>query len=140
MGAVLERSGNDANASKYISFSCEGRTLDIELPTAEASVFVFKKFADLFHAYATAQTEKLKGEAITIRVAAIIDGGVSAKPAAKESRGGARAGGAAARLGASTGSLPPYTPAYRGQPSYLSSPAPRTPGAFAHPTSQSYRL
>ncbi len=153
MGSVFERSGTDANAAKYISFSCEGRTLDIELSTAEAAAFVFKKFADLFQAYATAQIEKLKGEAVTIRVAAIVDGGASSKPApapaAGRGVGGARAG-AAARLSASTSALPPYTPgAHRGVPPYLGgaphpaalgSPAPHTPGAFQHARSSSYRL
>lgn len=80
VGPVLERSGKEDDASRYISFSGENRTLDVELPTPEAREFVFKKFADLFQAYATAQLEKLSNDAITMRVAAIVDGGANSKP------------------------------------------------------------
>ena len=82
-GEVFARSGKDADSGKYMSFQCEGRTLDCEFPTTEAATFIFKKFADLFQAYATAQGEKLKGEAVSIRIAAIVDGGVTPKPKAK---------------------------------------------------------
>ena len=44
VGKVLERSGLDSDADKYISFSCprgEATSLDIELPTPEAREFVF---------------------------------------------------------------------------------------------------
>jgi len=138
VGSVFERSGTDANAAKYISFSCEGRTLDIELSTAEAAAFVFKKFADLFQAYATAQIEKLKGEAVTIRVAAIVDGGASSKPAP-----------AAKKVALQAPALPAHTPgAFPGRgppppafPYGVASPAPR--GGFAHPlgaATPSYRM
>lgn len=79
---VLMRSGNDNDAEKYICFTTETRTLDLEAPTPEGKDFLFRKFSDLFHAYATAQMEKLNGDAITMRVAGIIDGGVSPKPGA----------------------------------------------------------
>jgi len=77
---VLQRSGRDEDAGRYISFCSEGRTLDVELPTPEAREFVFKKFADLFQAYATAQIERLQGDAANLRVAAIVDGGAPSKP------------------------------------------------------------
>lgn len=80
VGAVLMRSGTEEEAGKYISFSGETRTLDMELPSVEARDFVFKKFADMFQAYATAQIEKLNGDAVTLRVAAIVDGGANNKP------------------------------------------------------------
>jgi hypothetical protein len=80
VGPVLMRSGNDELADRYISFSADTRSFDIELPTGEARDFVFKKFADMFQAYATAQIEKLSGDALTMRVAAIVDGGAPSKP------------------------------------------------------------
>ncbi len=99
-GEVFARSGKDADAGKYMTFQCEGRTLDCEFPTAEAAAFIFKKFADLFQAYATAQLEKLKGESVSIRVAAIVDGGASNKavvvPTPKTVQASARAAAAAA--------------------------------------------
>jgi hypothetical protein len=80
VGPVLERSGKEDDATRYISFSGEARTLDIELPTPECRDFIFKKFADLFQAYATAQLEHLTGDNITMRVAAIVDGGAPSQP------------------------------------------------------------
>ena len=83
---VLKKSGRDADESKYVSLSfVDGsRTLDMEMPTPEARDWLFKKFAELFQAYATAQTEDLSGDAITLRVADILDGPVG---------GGGRGGG-----------------------------------------------
>ncbi len=80
VGPVLERSGREEDAVRYISFSGEQRTFDIELPTPECRDFVFKKFADLFQAYATAQLEHLSGDNVTMRVAAIVDGGAPSQP------------------------------------------------------------
>jgi hypothetical protein len=79
VGNVFMRSGNDADAPLYISFSAEARTLDAEFVTPETRDFVFRKFADLFQAYATAQMEKLRDESITLRVAGIMDAGASSK-------------------------------------------------------------
>lgn len=83
-GAVLQRSGVEENAGRYICFCSsgekDGRTLDIELPSNEARDFLFRKFADLFQAYATAAIEKRTGDSANLRVAAIVDGGANSKP------------------------------------------------------------
>jgi len=87
-GAVLQRSGVEENAGRYICFCSsgdkDGRTLDIELPSNEARDFLFRKFADLFQAYATAAIEKRTGDAANLRVAAIVDGGANSKPGSVE--------------------------------------------------------
>jgi len=80
MSPILTRSGTEANAGRYMTFSADPRGLDAELGSVEMRDFVFKKFADLFSAYATAQIEKLKGDAITLRVLGIMDNGADAKP------------------------------------------------------------
>jgi hypothetical protein len=69
----LRRSGKPQFNDRYMSFCGEERTFDIELPTAEARDWIFKKFADMFQAYATAKQEGLVGDAVTIRVSEIID-------------------------------------------------------------------
>ena len=83
-GAVLQRSGVEEHAGRYICFCSsgekDGRTLDVELPSNEARDFLFRKFADLFQAYATAAIEKRTGDAANLRVAAIVDGGANSKP------------------------------------------------------------
>jgi hypothetical protein len=80
VSAILQRSGSKNDSDKYMSFTAENRTLDIEAPTPEGRDFLFKKFADLFQAYATAQREKLAGDDITLRVADIMDNGADAVP------------------------------------------------------------
>jgi hypothetical protein len=126
-GEVFARSGKDEHAGRYMTFQCEGRTLDCEFPTPEAATFVFKKFAELFQAYATAQTEKLKGEAVTIRVAAIVDGGASSapqlKPAPVQQQPAAHSVPHTPGSFRASGALqpPPPPPAY---PYQLASPAP----------------
>lgn len=72
---VFMRSGTKADQDKYMTFAAEERTLDVEAVSTEARDWMFKKFADLFQAYATAQMEGLKGDDITLRVADIIDNG-----------------------------------------------------------------
>jgi hypothetical protein len=80
----LQRSGVEEHAGRYISFCSsgekDGRTLDVELSSNEARDFLFRKFADLFQAYATAAIEKRTGDAANLRVAAIVDGGANSKP------------------------------------------------------------
>ena len=82
VGAVFERSGKQEDADKYMCFAGEQRTLDIELQSMEARDWIFKKFSDLFQAYATCQKEKLEGNAITMRVLALMDtsAGKNGKP------------------------------------------------------------
>lgn len=86
-GDVLKRSGREEDADKYMTFAGEARTLDIEAPSGAARDWLFKKFADLFQAYATAQQEGLGGDAITGRVADIMD----REPAAREEEARRRA-------------------------------------------------
>ena len=87
--AVLQRSGKREDADRYMSFAADNRTLDVEAPTVEGRDWLFKKFADLFQAYATAQMEHLHGDDVTLRVADIIDNGVPGG----DSSAGAGAGG-----------------------------------------------
>jgi hypothetical protein len=94
---VLNRSGKKEHADRYMSFAGDARTLDIELPTPEARDWVFKKFADLFQAYATAQLEHLTGDAVTLRVMDIMDNGASAE-VGSGGGGGGDVGGAAGRM------------------------------------------
>ncbi len=96
VSAPLRRSGKAAHAERYLSFTAEGRTLDVEAPSAEGRDWVFKKFADLFQAYATAKIEGRQGDAITLRVSELMD----SKPAAADYGGG---GGAGAGAGAGAG-------------------------------------
>jgi hypothetical protein len=118
VGPVLERSGNENDAGLYVSFSGDSRSLDMEFPTPEARDFVFKKFVDMFQAYATAQVEKLSGDATTMRVAAIVDGGAPSqpgstappKPPPQQGPAGGRPGGP---YGARPGMGPYMTPAPR---------------------------
>lgn len=85
-GPNLKRTGTEENATKYICFNCEGgRTLDIELPTAGCRDWLFRKFADLFQAYANAQQSHLVGDDITDAVQVYIDGsGVPPEALARE--------------------------------------------------------
>lgn len=91
-GDVLKRSGRDEDAGKYMTFASEGRTLDIEAPSGEGRDWLFKKFADLFQAYATAQQEGLSGDEITTRVMTLMD----VEPAARAEEARQRAAAAAA--------------------------------------------
>ena len=79
---VLEKSGKSAHADVYMVFAAEGRTLDIEAPTPEGRDWLFRRFADLFQAYALAQREGLVGDRITLRVMKLMDAGVPVKPQA----------------------------------------------------------
>lgn len=93
---VLQRSGNAADAAKYMSFTHAEtkRTLDVEFPSAEAAEWAFKKVNQLFNAYFTTQQEKLKDDSVTVRVVGIVDGGASPTPSIP-GKGGAGAKGAA---------------------------------------------
>ena len=48
VSAPLRRSGRAQHAEKYLSFTAEDRTFDVEAPTIEGRDWLFKKFADLF--------------------------------------------------------------------------------------------
>ena len=92
----LMRSGRPQHAERYLSFTAEERTFDVEAPSPEGRDWLFKKFADLFQAYATAKIEGREGDAITLRVAELMDA-PPRKPAAESPRrrsaGGRSAGG-----------------------------------------------
>ncbi len=94
---ALQRTGSDALAARYMSFDGEEgtRCLDVEYVSAAAQEFFFKKFHELFQAYAVTQREKLKGDSVTVRVAGIVDGGAPAT-AAKSPASAASAAAAAA--------------------------------------------
>ena len=79
---VFKRSGSTAEAGKYMSFTHAEtkRTLDVEFSCPEAAEFAFKKVNLLFNAYFCTQQEKLKDDAVTVRVVGIVDGGASATP------------------------------------------------------------
>lgn len=96
-GDVLKRSGREEDADKYMTFAGEARTLDIEAPSGAARDWLFKKFADLFQAYATAQQEGHTGDAISARVADIMD----REPAAREEEARRRAAASVAAASAS---------------------------------------
>ena len=79
--APLRRSGRPQHAERYLSFTAEERTFDVEAPSAEGRDWLFKKFADLFQAYATAKIEGQQGDNITLRVSELMDGGKKAAAA-----------------------------------------------------------
>jgi hypothetical protein len=90
----------------------------MELRSVEERDWMFKKFADLFQAYATAQIEKRQGPEITARVAEIIDGFQqrSRSNSANQVGGSSRnlGGGGGGRGG---GGAPPVMAVPYGQPS-----------------------
>lgn len=73
VSAPLRRSGRARDAEKYLSFTAEDRTFDVEAPTIEGRDWLFKKFADLFQAYATAKIEGRQGDSATLRVSELMD-------------------------------------------------------------------
>ena len=68
VSAPLRRSGRVQHADKYLSFTADDRTFDVETATVEGRDWLFKKFADLFQAYATAKIEGRQGDSATLRV------------------------------------------------------------------------
>jgi hypothetical protein len=91
-GAVFQRSGKEEHAGRYLVFSCDRRSLDIEVPSTEAREWLFAKFGELFHAYAATQREGLQGEAITLRLANILDGVGNKVPGARRKAASQRHG------------------------------------------------
>ena len=103
---ALQRTGTSANAARYMSFDGEEgtRCLDVEYVSPAAQDFFFKKFHELFQAYAVTQKEKLKGDSVTVRVAGIVDGGapavaVKSPTPAPSAAAAARGTGSAAGVG-----------------------------------------
>ena len=94
---VFKRSGSAAEAGKYMSFTHAEtkRTLDVEFPCPEAAEWAFKKVNLLFNAYFCTQQEKLKEDAVTVRVVGIVDGGASPTPATPAAKAKAAAATAA---------------------------------------------
>jgi hypothetical protein len=101
----LQRSGNEKDAGRYMSFNADGRTFDIELPTPECRDWLFKKFADLFQAYANAKMSGLVGDQVTELVLAQIDG-TGMPPGPSEQEVAAAAGGARTPGGRGRGASP----------------------------------
>ena len=103
---ALQRTGSDALAARYMSFDGEEgtRCLDVEYVSAAAQEFFFKKFHELFQAYAVTQREKLKGDSVTVRVAGIVDGGAPATAVKSPAAGGGGSGGGGAATPAAQGS------------------------------------
>ena len=90
VSAPLRRSGRVQHADKYLSFTAEDRTFDVEAATVEGRDWLFKKFADLFQAYATAKIEGRQGDSATLRVSELMDGGAAAAAAAANDVGSPR--------------------------------------------------
>ena len=93
VSAPLRRSGRVQHADKYLSFTAEDRTFDVEAATVEGRDWLFKKFADLFQAYATAKIEGRQGDSATLRVSELMDGGAAAAAAAANDVGSPRGRG-----------------------------------------------
>lgn len=74
VSAPLQRTGSKAKEDLYFSFSADKRTLDVEVISKECRDWLFRKFADLFQAYAKAQTEGRHGAGKTLRVLELMDG------------------------------------------------------------------
>jgi hypothetical protein len=102
---ALQRTGTSANAARYMSFDGEEgtRCLDVEYVSPAAQDFFFKKFHELFQAYAVTQKEKLKGDSVTVRVAGIVDGGAPAVAAKSPTPAPSAAAAAAAAAARGTG-------------------------------------
>ena len=90
VSAPLRRSGRVQHADKYLSFTADDRTFDVEAATVEGRDWLFKKFADLFQAYATAKIEGRQGDSATLRVSELMDGGAAAAAAAASDVGSPR--------------------------------------------------
>jgi hypothetical protein len=146
---VLERSGKVHDADKYMVFANDsGGSLDVEAPTAEGRDWLFRRFADLFQAYAIAQKERLEGDKITLRVMALMDAGVRvdasaaaqptpASPApmmSPPSRGGSYFGPPPQPPFASPNFAPPFSSPPPGfHPGHVGGATPVRVGGFAPP-------